>query len=460
MSTDMFCPLPWVSQSTRNDGVFRVCAHAQNSPCRGEAKDISGQRFTAHQSDWDEAQNAASLKAIRADFLKNKWPSACQRCEGENQNGIASRQLEERKRYRHIFGPEQARAITADDGTLHRVEPMELDLRLGNRCNLKCTMCSPKSSDLWYQDHAVVWGRSFKNWKDEIVPLEPAPNGVRAADCMNEWYDSPHFMNQLESRLRSVRILHFTGGEPVVTKRVYDVLEMMVQLGTAAESTVQFITNGTVLPKKLLQFFPHFKQIKIGVSVDSVGEKNDYIRFPSKWNQVASILSQLDQSAENVHSWLVATTMVYNIFYLPELLEWRDEMNFIKINNNGDRMILSDHPLHNPGYLSSRILPPQVKRVVAAKLLNYSEEKKSFASCHLEKHHEIARANVKSIIDANVNFMMSEDHSHLLPKFFKYTERLDKVRGNSFWQTFPELAALLEPFVVQEGLRERHGELV
>lgn len=457
MGSNVFCPLPWVSQATRNDGVFRVCAHTQNSPCRGEARDRSGKVFTADQSQWNEAYNADSLKTVRAAFLKNQWPSACQRCQVENQSGIASRQIEEMKRYKGVFDLENAREITQEDGTLTTVKPLALDLRFGNRCNLKCVMCSPKASDLWYEDHARVWGASFQNWREEKVSLDAVGTVVQPSSSMNDWYNSEHFMEQLERRLPSVRMVHFSGGEPVVTKRFYDVLDAMVRLGTAQETTIEFITNGTALPPKLQTYFDKFKIIKIGVSIDNIGEKNEYIRFPTRWKKVLGVLDALDRSPPHVHTWIAVTTMVYNILDLPEMIEWRDQRDFLKLNNNNTRTIFSDHPLHNPSYLSAQILPLPVKHAIARKLTDYVEQKTKFSSAYLQAHRDLALANVRAIIDANIRFMMSADKSHLLPKFLKYTERLDRARQNSFWPVFPELGKLLEPYRELEGSYENRN---
>lgn len=443
MSTDVFCPLPWVLQATRNDGVFRVCAHAQNSPCRGEAKNAEGAVLTADKEAWSEARNADSLKKIRTDFLENKWPAACERCRLENQSGISSRQAEEVKRYRGVFEKSQARAVTTTDGAVENFGPLELDLRFGSRCNLKCAMCSPKSSDLWYQDHYHVWGASFKNWREEKVELSMGKTRVEASSSFDHWYMTPHFLEQVRLQLPHVRKVHFSGGEPLLVARFYEILEAIVEVGAPQETTVEFITNGTLLPDKLLALFPQFKKVNVGVSIDAVGEKNEYIRYPTKWKSILEVLEKLDETSLNVDPWIAITMMVYNICDLPEFISWRDEMKFKKINNNFTRPILMDHPLHNPAHLSMQILPAAVKNTIAKKLLGFLDGKKSFASPFLSENFSLAQANLKAIIEGQVRFMLADDKSHLLPKFISYTDKLDQLRKNSFWQTFPEITQLL-----------------
>jgi hypothetical protein len=43
-----------------------------------------------------------------------------------------------------------------------------------------------------------------------------------------------------------------------------------------------------------------------------------------------------------------------------------------------------------------------------------------------------------------LNFVKSTDNSHLLPRFKEEIKKLDDIRNENFWETFPELKALNE----------------
>ena len=61
MSTKTFCPLPWNSISTRNNGDLRVCCHANSlGPNRGRTG------YNAKNADFDEARNADLSGQIRS----------------------------------------------------------------------------------------------------------------------------------------------------------------------------------------------------------------------------------------------------------------------------------------------------------------------------------------------------------------------------------------------------------
>jgi hypothetical protein len=64
-----------------------------------------------------------------------------------------------------------------------------------------------------------------------------------------------------------------------------------------------------------------------------------------------------------------------------------------------------------------------------------------------EKHLEWLRPQDKLERASNgyasaINFMLAEDKSNVWPKFVAETKKLDNVRGEDFWATFPELSGL------------------
>ena len=49
--------------------------------------------------------------------------------------------------------------------------------------------------------------------------------------------------------------------------------------------------------------------------------------------------------------------------------------------------------------------------------------------------------------------LLKEDYSPLLPKFLAYTEKLDRMREDDFWKTFPEYSDLKQvPYVEWEDI--------
>ena len=150
---DTFCPLPWNSINLRNNGDMRICCNTNSySPQRGIMKNEEGETYNAGKHDFNEARNAQILKDVRKDMLKGEWNPECERCRQEEVNGIPSRRQYENNDW--DIKLDTAIPITQEDGTLDVDKQLIefIDIRYGNFCNLKCRMCGPTDSHMWYPD--------------------------------------------------------------------------------------------------------------------------------------------------------------------------------------------------------------------------------------------------------------------------------------------------------------------
>ena len=68
-------------------------------------------------------------------------------------------------------------------------------------------------------------------------------------------------------------------------------------------------------------------------SVDAVGDRNHYIRYPADWTRAQEAFRQLDQeTSNNVEVTIACAVNALNIYYIPEFIKWKLEQNFQKIN--------------------------------------------------------------------------------------------------------------------------------
>ena len=71
------------------------------------------------------------------------------------------------------------------------------DLRFGNLCNLKCVMCGPQSSSMWYKDWAHVQHRS--HFEDRGQKNIFKDKGVDSD--VYDWYTSSKSLKQMEKNI-------------------------------------------------------------------------------------------------------------------------------------------------------------------------------------------------------------------------------------------------------------------
>lgn len=434
-----FCPLPWIIQAIRNDGSLRACSNSHSSVSKGLLRKEDGSVYNAASDNLSEAFNSNDLKALRLSMLNNESHPICARCDREEAQGVRSRRLAETENWSHKFSLEDAKSMTNAEGEINE-NPIYLDMRFGNKCNLKCRSCSPTDSSFWYEDHAELWGQtSFTDGNTKVNLIREGSKLVEDTS-MYRWYENPHFWVQMFDRLQNVEQIHTVGGEPLLIDQHFTLLEKCIEMNIAHNITIEYNSNITVIPEKAWALWDHFKRINIGASIDGVGRVNDYIRHPSKFETIYQNLKRIDESPENIFCWIATTVQVYNAHHLPELMKWVVKNKFNKVQRFLGMPILNCHPLHNPQFLSTKILPLHVKDWIAKLYSDCNKWMEDNAHLYLEKEWAEATINhVKEILSAYESHMYSEDLSHLLPKFMTYTKGLDSIRKESFEHSIPEL---------------------
>ncbi|MCF8059288.1 MAG: twitch domain-containing radical SAM protein [Bacteriovoracaceae bacterium] len=447
-----FCPLPWKMMAVRNNGDMRVCCQANTAESRGLYCKPDGVPYNVERDSMSEARNSTLAKELRKSMLEGNPHEACVRCDQEESSKIRSRRILEVNRSKDYFNFHDALEVTESDGSIDPSQiPLQyLDLRFGNKCNIRCRMCGPTDSNAWYNDFVKLWNTNQYEESVGIVKLVENDKGDWTPEQnLYDWVDRDHFWSDVEANMDKLTYIHTVGGEPLLIDRQFDLLQKCIEKGIAKNIELEYNTNGTVIPKKAWEYWKHFKTVKIGLSLDGTGALNDYIRFPSKWSTIEENINKLENYQGNLELWFAYTVQVLNVFYLDDILKWKISNEFKNFGSWHKQPFISAHPLHNPKHFNIKILPPPVKEQVAEKLRGlypwletYFEENK-----YSQKRQEMFRISAKSIIEGYINFMNEEDLSDIFPKFWKVTTDLDKIRGQSFKESFPEYYELLRPYV-------------
>lgn len=433
--------------------MYRVCCQANQGPERGLMKDDLGQTMRADTHSIDQARNAKLAKEIRQAMIQGRWHAECVRCKKEEDSGLLSRRLVENKIWTETLGDHLENAVkaTSEDGTLdlQASPPVYFDIRFGNKCNLKCRSCGPTDSSAWYDDYVKLW--SLKSYEDAFTQVELAEDRqgrFRPRNAHYEWYEADRFWSDLLQYGDRIKHLHIVGGEPLLIQQHFDFLETCVTRGYSSQMIVEYNSNVTVLPQRALDLWKHFRTIKIGASLDGVGEVNNYIRYPSRWEQIESHLHKLDLVDGPFRIWIAHTVMALNIVSLPETLSWRFKSNFRRIQNSPDMPTLTTHPLHSPHFLNVKVFPEKVKsrisEIIRAKWPLIEE---AIQSSHYEESFKLSSLEKsRNLIEHYIRFMKSEDYSHLFNKFVHHSRKLDEIRNQKFSTSLPELASILDEF--------------
>lgn len=448
MNSKTFCPLPWNSINLRNNGDLRICCNTNSySPQRGIMKKEDGTPFNAGKDDWNEARNAKLLKEVRSSMLEGEWHPECERCRQEEINGIRSRREYENEDWGKWFG--NVNLDTVNDFTditgeidVDKIPIDFIDIRYGNFCNLKCRMCGPTDSHSWYDDFVKITNSTTYKDTHETIKLEKNKKNRWATDQYNWFQSNEIYWKNFDSYAPSAKKLYIVGGEPLIIEEHIESLERLVSKGVSKDIQLEYNTNLTNITSKVIKLWEKFKQVRIGASIDGIGDVFDYQRTPAKWHSVYENIKELDNNNSiNLKAWFAFTVTPYNIFHLPEFMKWKlTESNLQKFNPvQGHRPIITHHMCHSPKYYNVKVLPLDIKN----KVFDHFHEYKKWASNNLNDNKIVEHFD--KILSGVEKFMMSEDYSkQWLPDFVEVTKKLDKIRNQNILNIVPQYKELFQ----------------
>ena len=426
-----FCPLPWIHLATRPNGDVRVCCTANASGAgitdekeAGLVKE-DGVAMNLRDHTIEQVFNSSHMRRTRLQMIAGEVPASCVKCFEEEAKGIVSKRQWETREWAQRLDLQKLVKQTKEDGTAPVSIPY-FDLRLGNLCQLKCVMCSPHDSSSWIKE----WKLQYPQYKNKDLLADQGWDD----QYDYTWYKKGSFIDSMKHQAFNIQELYFAGGEPLLIPEHYAILEFMVAEGYAKDCNLRYNSNGLELPDKLFKLWDHFKEVRFNFSIDAYGQRNDYIRYPSKWSDVEANLKRLDQNTkDNTVINIACAVQLLNAGYIDELAEWKMDQGFSKINPSMfGGGIIGTHLVYLPSYLNVQVLPKQAKDWIKNKVETFIDRQKF----NLEfNQHPYGAQRWHGLI----KYMMQEDWSHKLPALQEYLQVTDERRGTDFRKTFPEL---------------------
>ena len=228
--------------------------------------------------------NNSYLTEIRAAFDANQWPEACASCQNAEAQGKPSRRIGSNQWYR-------------DNGAYNQdIDLLRLDYWTGDLCNLACVICGPQNSSVWKQQLNIPINRRINSVNDFWTNLD----------------------------LTKIKFVHFNGGEPLLSK---EHVKFLHAFPNKEQVTLNYNTNGTILPgKELNDLWLQFKLVQLDFSIDDIGDRFEYQRWPAKWSEVSGNLKWYIENGNHNSIYAVNTTVgVLNRENLDNLRLWLDQ---------------------------------------------------------------------------------------------------------------------------------------
>lgn len=398
---DTFCVNMWshLYISTQLE-MFPCCSAKQDRPL-GDLK----------QQTVEEIINSESARSIRLKMLDNQSCVECEQCyKQEDSIGVSKRIRDNR-----IFQQNITELIDATnkDGSLQKFAPVYVDIRLGNLCNLKCRTCSGVFSSQIAAEEKQLFGNT-ENF-DKMVPIKIREQAFTS----------------VIKYLDSVEVIYFSGGEPLINKEHYNMLDYLIEK-KKTNIFMQYNTNFTNLNFKdqnILDYWKKFSKVTVGASLDGHGKRFEYIRHGAKWSDIEQNLKNLKDHCPHVKFNVTSTISLLSVESVMELQRMWHENKILDIN------YFSIGLMQGSNNLSLQSLSDINKDRISKKIHKHCIWLRSVNASNLA--NEWLKIN---------NYMLAENKFYINQQFAKVNRVRDLARGESFEQLYPELADMFKPY--------------
>lgn len=413
---DIFCSSPWIHMRITNQGNLVFC-RAAGSTTQTEYN-ISNtdivEYFQNHMSEFrQQLLLGQSLKQCHRCYQMDKHRKVSLRKKQLAKVGVVSQHFE-KTLASSTFADEFEYSLHNKGHTT--LLPVDWQIDLGNYCNSACIFCTPYDSSRLAKE---LYNLGF-------ITEQPAKSWTSDPELVDK------FIQVLEST-PSLEYLHFIGGEPTINPAFKRILDRLHAIGKT-EPIVGFTTNLTVYDDALISKLAKFKNVHVGISIETLHRVNDYLRYPVDTKQAICQLDRWIQTASQ-HNWSLqirTTPTLFSINYLDELYEYAYQNNVT---------IEACNFIEDPAFMRPSVLPKSYRLEAAQKLQNW-----------INMYNDGIKDDVLNVRDPNqvksyllqdaqsyVHYLQNEtDETHRLPDLINYIKQLESVRNNCILDYLPE----------------------
>ena len=404
MDSKTFCMLPWMHMHAFPDGRAYPCCLSDYWHPVGDLR----------KNTMEEVWNQDAYKTMRTNMLSGKECKECTKCYEQEQHGAFSMRNDSNRNYgHHIAEAEQTNA----DGSVDNFKIRYWDVRFSNLCNFSCRSCGPIFSSNWYNDHVQLYGK-----KPDVLGRDMARVEYTAGN-------EESMLEQMEQHIPYLEQVYFAGGEPLIMKEHYYLLEKLIEHGKT-DVRIQYNTNFSEMrfkDKHVYDYWKEFKNVSVGASLDAMGPQAELMRKGTKWEQTVENRFQMMAKVPHVDFYVSSTISAMNVLHVLDFHKEWTKMGLITAKDWNINICQS------PEWYRPDIFPQDFKEQV----ITPAYEKHI---AWLEPKDRLRRAtngykSVLSLINAHDNYKQ-------WPEFEKQIAKLDGIRNENFWETFPEYKEL------------------
>jgi len=429
---DTFCSSPWFHIRILPNGNYNICRWANSKNITKNIANTSIQEF----------YNSNEMQQFRLNFLDGKKQTVCESCYYQDsfeklsgrkkqllKSGITDENFDIKTRCSPHF--EYFKYSFKNEGKSNYF-PVDLQIDLGNVCNSSCIMCDPKYSSRLSKDYQIM-----NQYESKLFPLQ--------GDYYS-WTNDDNLVQKFIDELimiPNIKYIHFIGGETLHMKSFYKICDSLIE-NKITNVIIGTTTNATIFNEKIEKYIKTFKQFHLGISIETVSKLNDYVRYPSKIEDILNNINKYKNiSNEKFFINLRITPNIFTIYEFDQLAEYIIENKF---------SVESCDILSKPSVLRIELLPNDIRQEIIVKLENIIKK------YNLNKTDDIINVRnnifVDKVISNNIieyynlikNYTIPKDVEEDRYKLIRFICSFEKLRKNSILNYAPRYKKFLTDY--------------
>jgi organic radical activating enzyme len=364
----MYCPLPFNHTTISTDGYYNVCC-INSTPAEHQ--------FHLNDGDFNNWQKNSYCQEVKQYFADQRQHPGCSTCWDAEASGLTSYRQRILKEYKILGSVE------------YQEQLLNIEISVGNLCNLSCVMCTEKNSSLLLAENLKL--------------------KINKHNQQDFKWNEENFVNLYRNLKLKPRLINLRGGEPFYNKKIFEILDSFDPEDTK-NTVIHITTNGTVWNNEWAKVLSKFKLVRLMFSVDAVGDLYNYIRYPGNFKVVENNIKNIVQH-KNIKPLIHATLQNLNILYIDKLIQWADNLE----------IYLELEAITGPDYLRFTNLPQHLK-------LTAIDSLKDLLTWSLAPQIRTEILGCLQLLEQSVDV----DNTELWNKFVSSISMRDDLRGNSY----------------------------
>lgn len=408
-------------------GSFRFCCATNDN-----INDSKNNRYNINNTSMENVWNSEHVRNTRLKMIAGEEIPECIKCVEQESRGYKSMRSTANKEINYNS--------TDNNGNVSTM-PNTMELHYGNVCNLKCRMCSQNYSNQVGKELLEI-GNSDPEFLQWVIKQSGNVNNwTNNLSVEYKWFENEKNKKKLNDFInKNISQLTVIGGEPTIIPEFYELFEHCDKNGTLGKKQFTIVTNLTNTNHNMTKWLPKLKHWTLWASLDGIGARTEYIRYPSNFEKIKENLNfykSILRQHKNGKIVFSPAIQLLNIDQLDEMLEWFIDFSEGEVGTNFDVSWMAQ--VWYPRICNYDIAPREYRLKIADKL----EQK-----IHLfERHKSIISFYKNQIQNLRTDMLDKKTEKYLQECFIKYNDKLDIFRGKITWR---QLLPALEKSLIDE----------